>query len=47
MATVIAYVDGFNLHHGQYLAGSKNPNGCCPVHGIGVSCQIGVVRADG
>ena len=25
----------------------KNPNGYCPDHGTGVSCPVGVVRADG
>jgi peptide-methionine (S)-S-oxide reductase len=34
-------------YHQQYLSGSKNPNGYCPDHGTGVSCPIGVVRADG
>ncbi|MFD9431635.1 peptide-methionine (S)-S-oxide reductase MsrA [Streptomyces sp. NPDC060002] len=32
-------------HHQQYLA--KNPGGYCGVGGTGVSCPIGVVRADG
>jgi peptide-methionine (S)-S-oxide reductase len=34
-------------YHQQYLADTKNPNGYCPDHGTGVSCPIGVVRADG
>ena len=34
-------------YHQQYLSGNKNPNGYCPDHGTGVSCPIGVVRADG
>ena len=34
-------------YHQQYLSDSKNPNGYCPAHGTGVSCPVGVVRADG
>jgi len=34
-------------HHQQYLSAGKNPNGYCPDHGTGVSCPIGVVKADG
>jgi peptide-methionine (S)-S-oxide reductase len=34
-------------YHQQYLADTKNPNGYCPDHGTGVSCPVGVVRADG
>jgi peptide-methionine (S)-S-oxide reductase len=34
-------------YHQQYLADTKNPYGYCPDHGTGVSCPIGVVRADG
>jgi len=34
-------------YHQQYLAPTKNPNGYCPDHGTGVSCPIGVVKADG
>lgn len=34
-------------YHQQYLSGNKNPNGYCPDHGTGVSCPVGVVRADG
>jgi peptide-methionine (S)-S-oxide reductase len=33
-------------YHQQYLSSNKNPNGYCPDHGTGVSCPIGVVRAD-
>jgi peptide-methionine (S)-S-oxide reductase len=33
-------------YHQQYLADTKNPYGYCPDHGTGVSCPIGVVRAD-
>ena len=33
-------------YHQQYLSSSKNPNGYCPDHGTGVSCPVGVVRAD-
>ena len=33
-------------YHQQYLSSDKNPNGYCPDHGTGVSCPIGVVRAD-
>jgi peptide-methionine (S)-S-oxide reductase len=32
-------------YHQQYL--HKVPNGYCPDHGTGVSCPIGVVKADG
>ncbi len=34
-------------YHQQYLSDHKNPNGYCPDHGTGVSCPVGVVRADG
>jgi peptide-methionine (S)-S-oxide reductase len=34
-------------YHQQYLADTKNPHGYCPDHGTGVSCPVGVVRADG
>jgi peptide-methionine (S)-S-oxide reductase len=34
-------------YHQQYLADTKNPYGYCPDHGTGVSCPVGVVRADG
>jgi peptide-methionine (S)-S-oxide reductase len=34
-------------YHQQYLSSNKNPNGYCPDHGTGVSCPIGVVKADG
>jgi peptide-methionine (S)-S-oxide reductase len=34
-------------YHQQYLSDTKNPNGYCPDHGTGVSCPIGVVKADG
>jgi hypothetical protein len=43
VATVIAYVDGFNLYHGT----PRTRTGYCPDHGTGVSCPIGVVSADG
>jgi peptide-methionine (S)-S-oxide reductase len=33
-------------YHQQYLSDAKNPYGYCPDHGTGVSCPIGVVRAD-
>ena len=32
-------------YHQQYLR--KNPYGYCPDHGTGVSCPVGVVKADG
>jgi peptide-methionine (S)-S-oxide reductase len=32
-------------YHQQYL--HKVPNGYCPDHGTGVSCPVGVLRADG
>jgi peptide-methionine (S)-S-oxide reductase len=34
-------------YHQQYLSDRKNPHGYCPDHGTGVSCPVGVVRADG
>ena len=34
-------------YHQQYLSSNKNPDGYCPDHGTGVSCPVGVVRADG
>jgi peptide-methionine (S)-S-oxide reductase len=34
-------------YHQQYLSPGKNPYGYCPDHGTGVSCPIGVVKADG
>jgi peptide-methionine (S)-S-oxide reductase len=34
-------------YHQQYLADTKNPNGYCGLGGTGVSCPVGVVRADG
>jgi peptide-methionine (S)-S-oxide reductase len=34
-------------YHQQYLSSNKNPRGYCPDHGTGVSCPIGVVKADG
>ncbi|PWI20720.1 peptide-methionine (S)-S-oxide reductase [Streptomyces sp. Act143] len=34
-------------YHQQYLSGSKNPDGYCGLGGTGVSCPIGVAKADG
>jgi len=34
-------------YHQQYLSSDKNPYGYCPDHSTGVSCPVGVVRADG
>ncbi|GGN48863.1 hypothetical protein GCM10011579_002000 [Streptomyces albiflavescens] len=34
-------------YHQQYLSSSKNPNGYCGTGGTGVSCPIGVAKADG
>src|SRR5215471_10158337 len=34
-------------YHQQYLSSNKNPHGYCPDHGTGVSCPVGVARADG
>jgi len=34
-------------YHQQYLSSDKNPNGYCGVGGTGVSCPVGVARADG
>jgi peptide-methionine (S)-S-oxide reductase len=33
-------------YHQQYLAATKNPNGYCGLGGTGVSCPVGVVRAE-
>ena len=33
-------------YHQQYLSSSKNPNGYCGLGGTGVSCPIGVAKAD-
>jgi peptide-methionine (S)-S-oxide reductase len=34
-------------YHQQYLSDAKNPGGYCGVGGTGVSCPVGVVKADG
>ncbi|MDN3354015.1 peptide-methionine (S)-S-oxide reductase MsrA [Actinomadura sp. DC4] len=34
-------------YHQQYLSSDKNPNGYCGVGGTGVTCPVGVARADG
>jgi peptide-methionine (S)-S-oxide reductase len=34
-------------YHQQYLSDAKHPRGYCPDHGTGVTCPVGVVRADG
>ncbi len=34
-------------YHQQYLSDNKNPHGYCPDHGTGVTCPVGVARADG
>jgi len=34
-------------YHQQYLSSNKNPNGYCGMGGTGVSCPVGVARADG
>jgi peptide-methionine (S)-S-oxide reductase len=34
-------------YHQQYLSDNKNPNGYCGLGGTGVSCPVGVARADG
>jgi peptide-methionine (S)-S-oxide reductase len=34
-------------YHQQYLSDTKNPNGYCGIGGTGVSCPVGVVKADG
>jgi peptide-methionine (S)-S-oxide reductase len=33
-------------YHQQYLSSAKNPNGYCGIGGTGVSCPVGVVKAD-
>lgn len=50
ITTEIVPASGFYFaedYHQQYLSDNKNPNGYCPDHGTGVSCPVGVVRADG
>jgi hypothetical protein len=48
-AVGLAGLDGRNSAryrcHQQHLR--KNPYGYCPDHGTGISCPVGVVRADG
>jgi peptide-methionine (S)-S-oxide reductase len=34
-------------YHQQYLSSNKNHNGYCGLGGTGVSCPVGVARADG
>ena len=34
-------------YHQQYLSSNRNPNGYCGLGGTGVSCPVGVARADG
>ena len=34
-------------YHQQYLSDAKNPRGYCPANGTGVSCPVGVAKADG
>jgi peptide-methionine (S)-S-oxide reductase len=34
-------------YHQQYLSDSKNPNGYCGTGGVGLSCPVGVAKADG
>jgi peptide-methionine (S)-S-oxide reductase len=34
-------------YHQQYLSDSKNPDGYCGTGGTGVSCPVGVAKADG
>ena len=34
-------------YHQQYLSSNKNPNGYCGLGGTGVSCPIGLMKADG
>jgi peptide-methionine (S)-S-oxide reductase len=34
-------------YHQQYLSDNKNPNGYCGLGGTGVSCPVGVAKADG
>jgi peptide-methionine (S)-S-oxide reductase len=34
-------------YHQQYLSDAKNPYGYCGVDGTGVSCPVGVVKAEG
>jgi peptide-methionine (S)-S-oxide reductase len=34
-------------YHQQYLSDAKNPYGYCGIGGTGVSCPVGVVKADG
>ncbi|MEU9500496.1 peptide-methionine (S)-S-oxide reductase MsrA [Streptomyces sp. NPDC048196] len=34
-------------YHQQYLSDAKNPGGYCGIGGTGVSCPVGVAKADG
>jgi peptide-methionine (S)-S-oxide reductase len=43
-ATEFYFAEGY---HQQYLSDSKNPHGYCPDHGTGVSCPVGVMKANG
>jgi peptide-methionine (S)-S-oxide reductase len=50
ITTEIAELDTFYYaedYHQQYLSDAKNPFGYCGIGGTGVSCPVGVVRADG
>jgi len=33
-------------YHQQYLSDSKNPNGYCGTGGVGLSCPVGVAKAE-
>ena len=36
-----------HCYHQQYLSSNKSPYGYSPDHGTGVSCPVGVAKADG
>jgi peptide-methionine (S)-S-oxide reductase len=50
ITTEIAPTGPFYLaepYHQQYLSDSKNPNGYCGLGGTGLSCPVGVAKAEG
>ena len=49
ITTEIAPLEKFYFaedYHQQYLSDAKNPNGYCGMGGTGVSCPVGVARAE-
>ncbi|GAA2726047.1 MULTISPECIES: peptide-methionine (S)-S-oxide reductase MsrA [Streptomyces] len=50
ITTTIAPAPPFHYaepYHQQYLSPAKNPNGYCGIGGTGVSCPVGVAKAEG